>query len=250
MKLIVLTKKHLIAAGSALLVVVLAAVASVSVLAKSERKLPIYCVQSDKKQVALSFDAAWGNDDTEQLIRILKKYNATATFFVVGGWVDSYPQSVKQLHEAGFSIQNHSDTHPYFTKLSAEKIKAEIDACNQKISSVTGVTPTLLRCPYGDYNTSVIQAVEAAGMTAVQWSVDSKDWMKNATVESIQKNVMKKVCDGSIILFHNDAEHTPEALPFILEQLIAKGYTFVRMDELILKDHYTIDHTGKQIPCE
>ena len=85
-------------------------------------------------------------------------------------------------------------------------------------------------------------------MVPIQWSVDSKDWMKNATVESITQNVMSKVTDGSIVLFHNDAEHTPEALPGILEQLIAKGYTFVPITDLILKDNYTIDHTGKQIP--
>ena len=248
MKFIVLTKKHVIAAAAALVVTVAAVAASVGVFAKTDRKLPIYCVQSTSKQVALSFDAAWGNDDTEKLIEILGRYNAKATFFVVGGWVDKYPQSVKQLNDAGFSVQNHSNTHPYLTKCSAEQIVEELRKCNEKIASVTGKTPKLHRCPYGDYDNKVINAVESIDMYPIQWDVDSKDWMENATVSSIIKNVMSKVTDGSIVLFHNDAKHTPEALPSILEQLVAKGYTFVFIEDMIYKENYRIDHTGKQIP--
>lgn len=248
MKFIVLTKKHIIAAAAALVVTVTAVVASVGVFAKTDRKLPIYCVQSTSKQVALSFDAAWGNDDTEKLIEILGRYNAKATFFVVGGWVDKYPQSVKQLNDAGFSVQNHSNTHPYLTKCSTAQIVEELRKCNEKIASVTGKTPKLHRCPYGDYDNKVINAVESIDMYPIQWDVDSKDWMENATVSSIIKNVMSKVTDGSIILFHNDAKHTPEALPSILEQLVAKGYTFVFIEDMIYKENYRIDHTGKQIP--
>lgn len=247
MKFVLLTKKHLVALCSAFLVVVIAAVAAVNVLAKSEKKLPIYSVQSDKKQVALSFDAAWGNDDTDELISILKKYNAPATFFVVGSWVDKYPQSVKQLSDAGFSIQNHSNSHPYLTKLSTEQIITELKECNEKIAKITGKTPTLHRCPYGDYNNTVINAIESIDMYSIQWNVDSKDWMEDASTDKIINNVMSKVCDGSIILFHNDAENTPSALPTILEQLVSRGYTFVLIEDLIYKDNYTIDHTGMQI---
>lgn len=247
MKFVLLTKKHLVALCSAFLVVVIAAVAAVNVLAKNEKKLPIYSVQSDKKQVALSFDAAWGNDDTDELISILKKYNAPATFFVVGSWVDKYPQSVKQLSDAGFSIQNHSNSHPYLTKLSTEQIITELKQCNEKIAKITGKTPTLHRCPYGDYNNTVINAIESIDMYPIQWNVDSKDWMEDASTDKIINNVMSKVCDGSIILFHNDAENTPSALPTILEQLVSRGYTFVLIEDLIYKDNYTIDHTGMQI---
>ena len=246
MKFVLLTKKHLVALCSAFLVVVIAAVAAVNVLAKSEKKLPIYSVQSDKKQVALSFDAAWGNDDTDELINILKKYNAPATFFVVGSWVDKYPQSVKQLSDAGFSIQNHSNSHPYLTKLSTEQIITELKECNEKIAKITGKTPTLHRCPYGDYNNTLINAIESIDMYPIQWNVDSKDWMEDASTDKIINNVMSKVCDGSIILFHNDAENTPSALPTILEQLVSRGYTFVLIEDLIYKDNYEIEHTGKQ----
>ena len=90
MKFIILTKQHLIGLFSAALVIVVTAVASVTVLAKADKKLPIYSVGTDEKKIAISFDAAWGNDDTEKLISILKEYNVPATFFVVGSWVDKY----------------------------------------------------------------------------------------------------------------------------------------------------------------
>lgn len=247
MKFIILTKKHLIGLLSALLVVMITAVTSITVLAKAERKLPIYSVATDKKEIAISFDAAWGNDDTEKIISILEQYNVKATFFVVGSWVDKYPQSVQQLSNAGHSIQNHSNTHPYMTKISTEKIIDELKNCNEKIAKITGKTPSLHRFPYGDYNNKTVGAVESINMYPIQWDVDSKDWMENATVDSIINNVLNKVKNGSIILFHNDAKYTPDALPAILERLISQGYTFVLIEDLIYKDNYTIDHTGKQI---
>ena len=194
-------------------------VCSAVAFADNDRKLPIYCVESDKKQIAISFDAAWGNDDTEQLINILAEYKVPATFFVVGAWVDKYPESVKQLSDAGHQVQNHSNTHPYMTGLSAEQITDEIEACNKKIENITGKCPTLFRPPYGDYDNKVVQTVESINMHAIQWDVDSLDWKDNATPESICKRVTSKVKNGSIILFHNDAEHTPEALPTILKFL-------------------------------
>lgn len=247
MKFIILTKKHLIGMISAALVVIVATVASVSVLAKADRKIPIYSVGTDEKKIAISFDAAWGNDDTEKLISILKQYSVPATFFLVGSWVDKYPQSVKQLADAGHSIQNHSSTHPYMTKISTEKIINELKVCNEKIAKITGKTPTLHRFPYGDYNNKTVSAVESIDMFPIQWDVDSKDWMESATVDTIINNVLSKVKNGSIILFHNDAKYTPDALPTILEQLIAKGYTFVFIEDLIYKENFTIDHNGMQI---
>ena len=79
----------------------------------SARQLPIYCVQRDQKLVSISFDAAWGNEDTQQLIDILGQYGVTATFFVVGDWADKYPESVKALHDAGHEVMNHSTTHAH-----------------------------------------------------------------------------------------------------------------------------------------
>ena len=91
----------------------------------AKRVLPIYCVQRDDRVVSLSFDAAWGNEDTQMLIDILNKYNVHATFFVVGEWVDKYPESVKVLADAGNEVMNHSSTHPHMAQLSAEQLQTE-----------------------------------------------------------------------------------------------------------------------------
>ncbi len=215
--------------------------------AAAVRQLPIYCVQRDQKIVSLSFDAAWGNEDTEKLIEILGKYNVKASFFVVGQWVDKYPESVKALHDAGHEVMNHSSTHAHFSTLNADQITADISACNEKIAAVTGVTPTLFRPPYGEYDDHVIAAVRAMGMEPIQWDVDSLDW-KNLSAAEITQRVLKRVQPGSIVLFHNAALHTPEALPGIIESLIKDGYSFVPISKLILTGDYCIDHTGRQCP--
>ncbi len=250
MKYFIITKKQIITAVSITVTAIILLVSSFKIFAASEKKLPIYCVECNEKKIAVSFDAAWGNDDTETLIDILAQYDVPATFFVVGAWVDKYPDSVKQLSNAGHQVQNHSNTHPYMTKLSLNQMCEEINACNEKIKAITGKTPSLFRPPYGDYDSAVVKATESLNMNAVQWNVDSLDWKENATAKSISERVINKVCPGSIILMHNDAEHTPEALPIILDTLKKDGYEFVFISDLIMKDNYTIDHSGKQCKCE
>ena len=247
MKYFIITKKQIALALAVLVCATAAVITSVSAFAGADRKLPIYCVDTQDKKIAISFDAAWGNDDTHTLIEILKDYDVPATFFVVGAWVDKYPESVKELSDAGHQIQNHSNTHPYMTQLSTAKMTDELTSCNEKIKAITGVSPTLFRPPYGDYDNAVIETVESVKMYPIQWSVDSLDWKDNATADSIYKRVTSRVTNGSIVLFHNDAEHTPEALPNILKTLKEQGYEFVFINDLIMKENYTIDHSGKQI---
>ena len=191
----------------------------------------------------------WGNEDTQQLIDILGKYNVKATFFVVGEWVDKYPESVKALHEAGHEIMNHSDDHAHFNSLSTDEIIADITACNEKIAAVTGVTPTLFRPPYGEYDDHVIAAVRSMGMEPVQWDCDSLDW-KDLSAADITRRVLSKAQAGSIALFHNAAKNTPAALPGVIEGLLREGFELVPISQLILPGEcgvdYTMDHTGRQ----
>ena len=255
-KIFMLRRKHL-----AVLACVLAAAAifyAVSYPAAvgayaAKRQLPIYCVQRDQKVLSISFDAAWGNEDTQQLIDILAKYNVKATFFVVGEWVDKYPESVKALHDAGHEVMNHSNDHAHMTQLSQDQIIADVNACNDKIEAVTGVRPTLIRPPYGEYDDKVITAIRSMGMEPIQWDVDSLDW-KDLSAGEITKRVVSKVQPGSIVLFHNAALHTPEALPGIIEALLQEGYSFVPISQILLpgayNTDYTIDHTGRQLPAD
>ena len=208
------------------------------------RKLPIYCVQRDDKCVSLTFDAAWGNEDTQQLIDILGKYQVKATFFVVGDWVDKYPESVQALADAGHEVMSHSNDHAHFSQLSSEQIVQNLNTCNDKIEAVTGIRPTLFRCPYGEYDDHVVGTVTDMGMYTIQWDVDSLDW-KDYDASTIYQRVTSAVSSGSIILFHNAALHTPEALPSIIEYLLSEGYSIVPVSQLLLQEDYEMDHTGR-----
>lgn len=145
--------------------------ASVSAAATT-RQLPIYSVESSQKVCAISFDAAWGNEDTQMLIGILNQYQVKATFFLVGDWVDKYPESVQALHEAGMEVMNHSNHHDHYNSLSADQIVADVTACNDKVKAITGIAPTLIRCPYGEYDDHVISAIRSLGMEPIQWDVE------------------------------------------------------------------------------
>lgn len=255
MKILVFRKKVLIAVAAAAAVAVCAVVfsgslsASVQTAAAQNRQLPIYSVKRDDNKASISFDAAWGNEDTQQLIDILAKYQVKATFFVVGGWVDKYPESVKALADAGHEVMNHSNTHPYMTKLSSQGMLDEVNACADKVEKVTGVRPKLFRPPYGDYNDTLIRTLNENGFYGIQWSVDSLDW-KELPASEITQRVTGKIEAGSIVLFHNAAKHTPEALPGILESIAAKGIELVPISQLIYTENYKIDHTGQQYAVE
>ncbi len=210
-----------------------------------ERKLPVYCVETAEKKIAVTFDAAWGAEDTDTLLAILSEYQAKATVFVVGDWVRKYPDSVKAFYDAGHTIGNHSDSHKAYSKLSLAEIEADIEACNAEIEKITGQKPKLLRAPSGDYNNDTITAAEALSMQTVQWSVDSLDW-QGLSVEEMVSRVTGAVENGSVLLFHNDVKNTPEALRQILQTLSEKGYQFVTVEELLYWDNYRIDAAGRQ----
>ena len=213
------------------------------------RQLPIYCVERDQKVCSISFDAAWGADNTQKILDVLADYGVKATFFVVGNWADQYPEQAKAIVDSGCELMNHSNAHDHYNSLTAEQIIKDVNTCNDKFEALTGARPTLIRCPFGEYDDHVISAVRSLGMEPIQWDVDSLDW-KDYDADTIYQRVTSKVQAGSIVLFHNAALHTPEALPRILEYLINDGYTVLPISQLILTGDYTIDHTGRQFPTE
>ena len=211
------------------------------------RELPIYSVETEKKQVALSFDAAWGNEDTAQILDILKKYNIHVTFFMTGEWIEKYPDDVKAIHEAGHDLGNHSENHKNMSQLSNEENTQELLKAHEKVKELIGVNMNLFRPPYGDYDNDVIKTATACGYYTIQWSVDSLDW-KDYGVDSIIKTVTehKELKNGAIILMHNGAKYTAEALPQVIEGLLAQGYEIIPISELIYRENYHLDVTGRQ----
>lgn len=217
----------------------------VSVLFNNDRRLPIYSVETDEKKIAISFDAAYGDQYTPQILDILDQYNVNTTFFLVGFWIDKYGGVLEEIHRRGHEIGNHSTTHPQMSKLTAQEIKKELETTGEKIKAVTGKDPILFRPPFGDYNNKVIDIAQQLGYYSIQWDVDSLDW-KEFGVEPVVDRVLKRVNNGSIVLFHNNAKYVSDFLPIILDRLIKEGYTIVPVSQLIIKDNYFIDHTGRQ----
>ncbi len=212
------------------------------------RELPIYCVQTEEKKIALSFDAAWGNEDTAKILEILKQNDVHVTFFMTGGWVESYPDDVKAILAAGHDLGNHSENHKNMSQLSDEQKKEELMKVHDKVRELTGYEMFLFRPPYGDYDNAVVKVARDCGYYTIQWDVDSLDW-KDYGVDSIIKTVTehKHLGNGSIILCHNGAKYTAQALDTLIKTLKEQGYTFVPVSELIYKDHYHMDHEGRQI---
>ena len=137
------------------------------------RELPIYSVKTDAPQVALTFDAAWGDEGTREILDILKKHDVRVTFFMTGDWVDKYPEEVQAIQAAGHDLGNHSQSHKNMTQLSEEEQGAEITEVHEKVKALTGVEMNLFRAPYGAYNDSVILSAKELGYHTVQWSVDT-----------------------------------------------------------------------------
>lgn len=213
------------------------------------RELPIYCVETSEKKIALSFDAAWGNEDTAAILEILKKHDIHVTFFMTGGWVESYPDDVKAILAAGHDLGNHSENHKNMSQLSNEEKEQELMKVHEKVKTLTGYDMFLFRPPYGDYDNHVVKVAQKCGYSTIQWDVDSLDW-KDYGVDSIIKTVTqhKHLGNGSIILCHNGAKYTAQALDTLITELKAQGYEIVPVSKLILRDHYHMNHEGRQIP--
>jgi peptidoglycan/xylan/chitin deacetylase (PgdA/CDA1 family) len=242
--------KLIVLAALTLLAITFAAPA-VQVVFGAEKKIPIYSVQTEKKVVAITFDAAWGDSDTDILLEILKEYDVRATFFICGYWFEKYPDAVRKLHTACHDIANHGDTHAHVANLSLEQNKAEIMGAHYKSKALLGIDMYLYRPPYGEYNNNVIEAAETLGYFAIQWDVDSLDWKKLGADHMVSTVLNhKNLQNGSILLFHNDLPETPIALRKILSELKNRGYTFTPVSELIVRDNFKLDHTGRQIPMD
>ena len=209
---------------------------------QGSRELPIYCVQTDQKKIALTFDAAWGNEDTADLLSILARNQIHATFFLTGSWVDAYAA-------AGHDIGNHSQTHPEMSTLSKEQIRDELMQVHKNVKELTGQNMCFFRPPYGDYNNLLIQTATECGYLSIQWDIDSLDWKDYGVQSIIDRTALNpELSNGSIILMHNGAKYTKDALETVISTLQSKGYEFVTLSELVYKDHFHMDPSGKQIP--
>lgn len=247
MHILIVRAKTIIFALAAVLIIPILFFAprAVETFSSGNRELPIYSVKRNDNKIALTFDCAWNDDDIGSILDTLSENNVTAAFFVTGDWAEKYPQSLREIYNAGHIIGNHSYNHADYTKMSAEEIDNDIKKADKCISDVCGTGTKYARAPSGGYNNTVVKAIEDGGRIYVQWSVDALDYRESATEESILSRLVE-TSPGDILLMHNGTKLTSRLLPKIIKGL-KKSCEFVSLDELIYTDGFYVDHTGKQI---
>ncbi|PRZ13365.1 polysaccharide deacetylase family sporulation protein PdaB [Laceyella sediminis] len=195
----------------------------------------IYSVETDKKQVALTFDISWGEERTGPILDVLEQKGLKkATFFLSSPWAESHPDLVKRIVDMGFEIGSHGHRHDNYSQYNEEQIRTQISKADRILTEITGKKPKLIRYPNGDFDKRVLRIADQMGYKSIQWDTDSLDWM-NPGKEKIINRVLKRVHPGDIILMHasDSCRQTHEALPVIIDSLRKQGYQFVTVSELI-----------------
>lgn len=254
MKVVLLDQKYLIPALLIIIIIILISINGqlarryvIEASGQYNDNIPIYSVDCQDKKCAVTINCAWGADDIPDILDTLDKYNAKATFFIVGLWAEKYPDMVKLIDERGHTIANHGYSHAHMAQIPEAKVIEEIERCTEVLEKITGKRTDLFRAPYGEYNAETVKTAKKLGYYTIQWDVDSLDWKKSMSKDDIFKRVTQRVNYGSIILFHNDTTHTAEILPSILEYLTNNGYECVSVSDLIFKEDYKIRYDGRQI---
>lgn len=213
--------------------------------AGTKKELPIYSVETEEKKVALTINCAWNADDIDKILEVLEKNNVKLTFFMVGDWVEKYPEETKKIYNAGHEIGNHSFSHPHVNNLSAQENENEILKCSKLVEALTGEGTKLYRAPYGEYNDTVIKSARNVNHEVIQWSLDTLDYQGLDGSQMLDR-LNTKINAGSIILMHNGTEHTADSLEMLITNIRDKGYEVVKVSDLIYDENYEIDGNGTQ----
>ena len=185
-----------------------------------------------RREVALTFDDGPHTKYTPQLLAVLAKYHAPATFLVVGELAEQHPDLIKAELAGGHNVGNHTYHHVNLTKIPQRLVAAEITACDDVIRNITGTPPHLFRPPGGDYNARVAETVAALDHTLVLWTDDPGDYASPGA-KVIEDRVLRMIGNGGIILLHDGVQQTVDILPQLLEYLRARGLRTVTIDEML-----------------
>lgn len=186
-------------------------------------------------EIALTFDDGPAPTYTNAVLGVLQRFHIQATFFMLGIWVQRYPDLARAVVAAGNAVGDHSWNHPDLDTMSASQIVRQIRNTRDIIQQVTGVTPYIFRPPYGDYDLQVLNTAHQLNLSPILWNVDPRDWARPG-VSAITNNILTFTQNGSIILMHDgggDRSQTVAALPIIIEHLLARGFTFVTIPQML-----------------
>jgi probable sporulation protein (polysaccharide deacetylase family) len=191
---------------------------------------PIFQGNTDSKAVAITVNVDWGEEYIPAMLKHFADANASVTFFVTGRWAEKNPELLKQMSAAGHSIQNHGYRHIHFNRLNATQVATEIKKAEDIVAGITGHPTTYFASPYGEYNPSLVKAVNDINYQYIMWSVDTIDWQRPDPA-TITGRVMKKVHNDAIILMH-PTEPTVKALPDMLKKLGEQKYQMVTIQQI------------------
>lgn len=203
--------------------------------AETDRDIVFYSKKNDNMAIALTFDDGPHPYYTPLILEILEEYHIKATFFMIGENVKYYPAAAEAVLKAGHEIGNHTNHHKGMRNLSDHEILREIEDCEDAIYSLSEYKPNLIRPPEGAMNDQVRRVVGALDYRIILWDVDTHDWAHTPPAE-ICRHVLEEIDAGDIILMHDFIGHnspTPEALRLMIPELLARGYKFVTVGELL-----------------
>jgi peptidoglycan-N-acetylglucosamine deacetylase len=214
-----------------------------------EKGYVLWDIKTEEKIIALTFDDGPHATYTPQILDLLNKYDAKATFFVIGEHAKKFPEIILRENDEGHEIANHTYTHPY--SRTAEVLKNELKKTNEAIHDITGTYPVLYRPVGGSYNDRIISTAVENGFKVIMWSwhQDTKDW-KRPGVTKIVTTVLSGAKPGDVVLFHDsggDRTQTVKALEEILPALKKQGYEFVTISELMARDGIKIPNKKEEI---
>lgn len=201
-------------------------------IALPENAVAIYDGNPSKNMIALTFDATYGDNQTYELLEILRNNNIKATFFLSGIWLINYPELARAIAAEGHEIANHSYTHPHLPLIPLPDVRNQIVRTDALINNVTGQNPYLFRPPYGEYNQAILNELASLGYVTIMWTIDSLDW-KNPGADAIVNRIVENIEPGAIILLHQSAPHTLQALQTIITRLREFGYDFGTVTQVI-----------------
>lgn len=187
-------------------------------------------VKTDEKVVYLTFDDGPNAEQTPQVLDVLRRNNATATFFCIGSHVVGNEQIVKRIVDEGHTIGNHSNSHTNnFPLWSRKKMVADIEQCQQVIGQATGAAPTLFRPPFGVTNPTVAKAVKALNLKTIGWTIRTYD-TNGADHAKVARRISRQLCPGAIILLHDRLPRSAERLQTVIDTVRAAGYEIGKLE--------------------
>lgn len=211
-------------------------------------RVSLYKDPEKKRFMSLTFDSAYINKYTYDILDVLDEYDVKATFFMTYEFMRSNPKQIMEIISRGHEIGNHTTTHPDLNLVDDFKVVREVMKCNNYLKKLTGVEMSLFRYPYGSYSPRTVKILKKLGFYPIQWTFDSIDW-RNEPIEVLTNRFMNSefATPGCIVLMHNGADHTAEALPTIIEYIESQNLKCVRVSDLIYKHDFTLTKNGMQV---